>query len=140
MSIWTQLYLYQHSIPLVNPRGIRTFPLIILQYQCQYGHIFFCINTQYNSQSISIFQESDSGLMFIQISMLQIKLMDVIKGFASLYISVVKLITIQVRHNYLQKYIGQLNCNTRFAQLMISAFRFTDNAESNLSRCVQVYN
>ena len=61
MSIWTRLYLYQYSIPLVNPRGIRTFPLIILQYQCQYGHIFFCIDTQYNSQSISIFQESDSG-------------------------------------------------------------------------------
>ena len=136
MSIWTQLYLYQHSIFLVNPRGIRTIPFN--NTLVSISIFFFCINTQYNSQSISIFQESDSGLMFIQISMLQIKLMDVIKGFASLYISVVKLITIQVRHNYLQKYIGQLNCNTRFAQL--SAFRFTDNAQSNLSGCVQVYN
>jgi len=38
-------------------RSKRAFSLVILYYQCQSGHNSIC----FDSQSISIFQESDSG-------------------------------------------------------------------------------
>ena len=63
--------------------------------------------------------------------MLQVKLIYIFTKFAQVIISEVKLITIR---SYKAIHI------TSFAKLRISAFRFTDNVQRNLSRYVQMYN
>ena len=53
---------------------------------------------------------------------------------ASLNRNIFKLITIWVRRRHIYTYLGKLKCNTRFAYLRKSTFRFTDNVQRNLSR------
>ena len=65
----------------------------------------------------------------IECSILQIKFnIDIIAIFASLFTNVVQLIIFGFT------YLGQVNRNTRFAYLLISIFRFTENAQCTLSR------
>ena len=57
------------------------------------------------------------------------RLIYIFKRFAQIYIIVVKLITL----------CSQSNCITSFEKLRISAIRFTDKVQRNLSRYVLVY-
>ena len=59
--------------------------------------------------------------MFILISMAQLKLMNVLTSFTSLYTTVFRLITIKVRHRYLQ---AHSDLQTMYSIIYLGVFRF----------------
>ena len=91
----------------------------ILNVQILKVHIF-----KVQSIKIQILKSNQNGVLFqltyILNSLIQVKLMNVITSFISLSTIVVRFITIQVLHSYLQAQLGY-------------------KVQSNLSRCVQVY-
>ena len=59
--------------------------------------------------------------MFILISMVQVRLMNVLTSFTSLYTTVFRLITIKVRHSYLQ---AHLDLHTMYSITYLGVFRY----------------